>query len=171
MSRPAEHPPTDVVVHGAPQHRLVVDVPPGDPSLPPPAPEAAAPGAPATQAAAAGARAAASLAEHRAAVRSRHRWALTATEAVVHRRLLGTGRTAEARALIDQAERFFLTARDMLGEMTHEELDAFSRAIEQDDAAQRYQVVAAVLLRTQRDAAWRQVRTPVLLDELDRDDY
>ena len=111
--------------------------------------------------------AAGGLAQHRDAVRARYRWALSAEEAIVHRRLLNAGRIAEARALVEQAERFFLTARQAIALMQEEELVAFERAIDRDDAAQRTRILAAALRREGREAAQRLAEAPRLTQALD----
>lgn len=92
------------------------------------------------------------LADRRLALQERYRWALTADEALVHRRLLNAGRVAEARALVDQAERFFLMACRTLPLMNQVELEAFEQAVDRDDGPRRYRVVASALRRLSREA-------------------
>ena len=70
----------------------------------------------------------------------------------MHRRLLNAGRVAEARALVDQAERFFLMACRTLPLMNQVELEAFEQAVDRDDGPRRYRVVASALRRLSRDA-------------------
>lgn len=107
------------------------------------------------------------LAARRDALRARYRWALTPEEAVVHRRLLGAGRIAEARALLTQAEGVFRTARQLLPAMNADELSAFEGAVERDDGPQRCRVLATVLRRLAREDAFREA--PVLTTEIDPD--
>lgn len=102
------------------------------------------------------------LATKRAALRDSYRSALTCEQTMGHRRLLNAGCLAEARALIDQAERFFLAAHEALERMNEYELVAFERAIGHDNAAGLHQVVAAVLLRSEREVRRRQIDVPLL---------
>jgi hypothetical protein len=112
------------------------------------------------------------LADRRDAIDARFRWALTADEALVHRRLLNAGREAEARALVEQAERLYTTARQWLPLMNADELASFEQAVLADDAPHRYRVLAAAMRRVGREATWRDSEAPLLTacpDE-DRDD-
>ena len=95
------------------------------------------------------------LAARRAAVRDNYRNALTYEQTVSYRRLLNAGRLAEARALIEQVECFFLTAHEALERMNEYELEAFERVMALDSAAGLHQVVAAVLLRSEREVRLR----------------
>lgn len=98
----------------------------------------------------------------RAVLRDRYRNALTCEQTMRHRRLLNAGRSAEAQALIKQAEQFFLAAHEALERMNACELVAFERAIALDNAAGLHQVVAAVLLRSEREVRHRQIEAPLL---------
>ena len=102
------------------------------------------------------------LAAKRAALRDSYRSALTCEQTIVHRRLLNAGRLAEARALVIQAERFFLAAHEALERMNEYELMAFGRAIARDNSEGLHQVVAAVLLRGEREVRHRQIEVPLL---------
>jgi hypothetical protein len=97
------------------------------------------------------------LAVRRAAVRDSFRSALTAEQTISHRRLLNAGRLAQARAVIEQAERLFLAAHDALAHMNECELEAFERVMALGYAAGLHQVVAAVLLRSDREARHRRI--------------
>ena len=102
------------------------------------------------------------LARRRLTARTVYRDVLTRDQSACHRRLVNSGLTVEARALIEQAERFFLAAHQAIDRMNEFELNAFERAMAVDSAPGLHQVVAAVLLRNERELLHRRIEAPLV---------